>query len=85
METYLIPCLCCDKQVVVRKDLWIQSEATFALCAGCSKLVHNRILPWAFVLMVFSLRCQISSLAHRLGNAESDLKKVYEAQHLLEG
>lgn len=69
-------CLMCNCHVGINSKEWSETEAPYAICIDCKKAT-----PAPTVRVIYLMRCQISSMDHRLESLELEnkgLKKEME-------
>lgn len=74
-----MPCLCCDRVVLIDSSLWKRMEAPVAVCPQCSKTV-----PPATVRVLFIMRSQLATMRNEMTLVKKDISRLFTAQQDLE-
>lgn len=74
-----MPCLCCDRTVVLDMEQWRSMEMPVALCRTCAATV-----PVAALRALFIMRSHISMMSNEMKLVQGDIKRLYKAQQDLE-
>lgn len=75
----IVPCLCCNKTVLINMTSWEKCEAPYAICKPCSSSVPARLCR-----VLYLMRSQIASLYQELTSTKNDIKRLYSAQQDME-
>jgi hypothetical protein len=74
-----MPCLCCDKIVLVDSGKWGSMEMPVVVCPQCAVTV-----PQATVRVLFIMRSQIATMKNDMILVKRDVKRLFTAQQDLE-
>lgn len=72
-----IPCLCCNKVVLIRSVDW--TDECVGLCVTCYKAHSNDSIR-----LIHFLRCQIAALASQIAQVQGDITKLFTTAKELE-
>lgn len=67
-----MPCLCCDKVVLLRSSELAKMEVPVAFCKRCYANV-----PWSVSRVIFLLRSLVTCLTDRVEKAELSIKRLF--------
>lgn len=67
-----MPCLCCDKVVLLRSSELEKMEVPVAFCKRCYANV-----PWSVSRVIFLLRSLVASLIERVATAEKSIERLF--------
>lgn len=65
-----IPCLCCNKVVLIRSVDW--TNTSVGLCVRCYEACSNELIR-----LIHFLRCQIAALASQVAEAQGNITKLF--------
>lgn len=66
-----IPCLCCDKVVLIRSQDW--GPKCVGLCMGCYRSHTNETIR-----LIYFLRCQLAALRAQIEAAQTGITSLFK-------